>query len=76
MNELSLFTGAGGGVLASILLEHRIVGYVEYDDYCQKIIKQRIRDGIYDDAPVFGDIRRFSGTPFRGVVDIVTAGFP
>ena len=76
MLELSLFTGAGGGVLASILLGHRIVGYVEYDKYCQQIIRQRIRDGIYDDAPVFGDIRSFDGTPFRGVVDCVTAGFP
>lgn len=63
-------------MLASILLGHRIVGYVEYDEYCRKIIRQRIIDGIYHDAPVFGDIRRFDGTPFRGVVDCVTAGFP
>ena len=76
VNELSLFTGAGGGVLASILLGWHTVGYVEYDDYCQKIIRQRIKDGIYDDAPIFGDIKGFDGKPWRGVVDCVTAGFP
>lgn len=51
MNELSLFTGAGGGVLASNLLGWTTIGYVEYDDYCQRVIAQRIKDGIFDEAP-------------------------
>ena len=63
-------------MLASILLGHRIVGYVEYDEYCQKVIRQRIRDGIYDDAPIFGDIRRFDGRRFAGCVDVISGGFP
>lgn len=42
MRELSLFTGAGGGLLGSHLLGWTPVGYVEYDDYCQRIIAQRI----------------------------------
>ncbi len=29
MRELALFVGAGGGILGSILLGHRIVGAVE-----------------------------------------------
>jgi site-specific DNA-cytosine methylase len=60
MNELSLFTGAGGGVYGTKLLGHRIVGYVEWDKYCQQVISARIRDGIFDDAPIFGDIRAFT----------------
>ena len=32
MNELSLFTGAGGGLLGTHLLGWKPVGYVEYDD--------------------------------------------
>lgn len=76
MNELSLFTGAGGGILASILLGWNTIGYVEYDEYCKQIIRQRIRDGIYDDAPVFGDIREFDGRRFAGCVDVITSGFP
>lgn len=76
IKELSLFTGAGGGVYASKLLGHTIVGYVEYNDYCQKIIKQRIDDGIFDNAPIYGDIREFDGTPYCGTVDLVSGGFP
>ena len=57
VNELSLFTGGGGGVWASKLLGHRVVGYVEWEPYCQRIIAQRIEDGIFDDAPIIDDVR-------------------
>lgn len=80
MNELSLFTGAGGGVLGSILLGHRTIGYVENDEYCQKVLRQRINDGILDEAPIFGDIKAFNSERFaesyQGLVDIVSGGFP
>lgn len=80
MRELSLFSGAGGGVLGSKLLGHRIIGYVEFDAYCQEILKQRIADGILDAAPIFGDIRKFISegyaADYKGMVDIITAGFP
>lgn len=74
--ELSLFTGAGGGVYASTLLGHKIVGYVEQNEYCQEIIKQRIADGVFNDAPIFGDIREFDGTRYENSVDIISGGFP
>ena len=80
MRELSLFTGAGGGVLGSLLLGHQIIGAVEIDEYCQRVLAQRQRDGILDKFPIFTDIRLFisSGCAklYRGVTDIVTAGFP
>lgn len=79
MRELSLFSGGGGGVYGSKLLGWKTIGYVEYDDYCQRIIAQRIRDGIFDSAPIFGDIRTFAAlhaSSYRGLVDVVTAGFP
>ena len=81
MRELSLFSGAGGGLLATKwLLGWRTLGYVEIDDYCQKIIAARIRDDLLDDAPIFGDIRTFIregfASGYRGMVDIVSAGFP
>jgi DNA (cytosine-5)-methyltransferase 1 len=80
MNELSLFSGAGGGLLGTKLLGFRCVGYVENDAYCQAVLKARIQDGVLDDAPIFGDIRDFlrSGAAecYRGVADVVTAGFP
>ena len=77
MNELSLFSGAGGGLLASRwLLGHRIVGYVEKEWYRAKSIHARIEDGLLDDAPIRGDIRYFDGTTLRGAVDVISAGFP
>ena len=76
LRELSLFSGAGGGILASTLLGWKTLGYVEWDKYCQDIIKARIADGIFPDAPIFGDIRSFSGTPWRGHIDVISAGFP
>lgn len=80
MNELSLFSGAGGGLLGSKLLGWRCVGYVENEDYCQRVIAQRIKDGILDEAPIFSDIRAFIGEgyadSYQGMVDVITAGFP
>lgn len=80
MNELSLFSGAGGGLLGTMLLGFRPIGYVEIDDYCQRVLAARIRDGILPDAPIFGDIKAFidSGCAglYRGLTDVITAGFP
>ena len=81
MNELSLFSGAGGGLLASKhLLGWKTIGYVEIDDYCQRVIAQRIKDGFLGEAPIFGDIGTFISEgyseSYKGMVDVITAGFP
>jgi DNA (cytosine-5)-methyltransferase 1 len=80
VNELSLFTGAGGGVLGTKLLGWKSVGYVEWDKYCQQVLAQRIEDGFLDEAPIFGDIDHFiesgASKKYQGFVDVVTAGFP
>lgn len=80
MNELSLFSGAGGGVLGSKILGWKTLGYVEWESYCQKVIAQRIKDGIFDEAPIFGDIKTFVSEgyarSYRGMVDVVSGGFP
>ena len=80
MNELSLFSGAGGGLLGTKLLGWKHIGYVEFNEYCQKIIRQRIEDGILDEAPIFSDIRAFIdqgyAEAYQGMVDVITAGFP
>ena len=81
MKELSLFSGAGGGLLGTHhLLGWQTIGYVEYDDYCQRVIAQRIKDGLLSSAPIFGDIRTFISEGcaglYRGVTDVISAGFP
>jgi DNA (cytosine-5)-methyltransferase 1 len=80
MRELSLFTGAGGGVLGSKLLGWNTIGYVEWDTYCQKVIAARIADGHLPAAPIFGDVREFvlsgAAAEYRGIADVVSGGFP
>ncbi len=78
MNELSLFSGYAGLSLGLRLtrLDIQTVAYMEIDPYCQKVLKARIQDGYLDDAPIFPDIRAFNGEQCRGLVDIITAGFP
>ena len=81
MNELSLFSGSGGGVLAtSHLLNWRTVGYVEFNPYCQQVLAQRIKDELLDFAPIFGDVRAFIdqgyADVYKGMVGVVSAGFP
>lgn len=80
MRELSLFTGAGGGLLGTHLLGWTPIGYVEINEYCQNVIRARIDDGILPVAPIFTDVREFvqsgAARQYRGFADVVTAGFP
>lgn len=76
MNELALFAGAGGGILGSILLGHRIVCAVEIEPYCREVLLRRQGDGVLPLFPVWDDISSFDGSPWRGAVDLVSAGFP
>lgn len=76
MNELHLFAGAGGGILAGQLRGNRCVGAVEWDPYAQAVLVARQNDGTFPPFPIWDDVRTFDGRPFRGVVDIVAGGFP
>lgn len=80
MRELSLYSGVGGGLLGTHLLGWECVGYVEWNDYCQRVLRQRIIDGALPCAPIFGDVRAFIddgyAAAYQGLVDVVTGGFP
>lgn len=79
MKELSLFTGMGGGIYGSMILGWETVAYVEQDEYCQKVIAQRIKDGWFDNGEVYSDIAEFNRTDahkYTGQIDILTGGFP
>ena len=78
---ISLFSGIGGSDLAFkyLLKGFRCVGYVEFEKYCQDVLCQRIEDGLFDEAPIFGDIRAFNrkyASVYKGMVSLITAGFP
>ena len=76
LRELALFAGAGGGILGGKLLGWRTVCAVEYDAYAASVLVARQNDGILEPFPVWNDVRTFDGEPWRGVVDVVSGGFP
>ena len=76
MNELALFAGAGGGLLASRLLGWRTVCAVEIDAYARKSLFARQRDGMLERFPIWDDIKTFDGKQWRNSVEVVSGGFP
>ncbi|WJU40445.1 DNA cytosine methyltransferase [Klebsiella pneumoniae] len=76
VNELALFAGAGGGILGGHLLGWRTVCAVECDAYAAQVLAQRQNDRILKPFPIWSDVCSFDGKPWRGIVDIVSGGFP
>jgi DNA (cytosine-5)-methyltransferase 1 len=76
MNELALFAGAGGSILAGRLLGWRTVCAVEINPYCREILLRRQEEKILEPFPIWDDVRTFDGRPWRGKVDVVTCGDP
>jgi DNA (cytosine-5)-methyltransferase 1 len=76
LNELALFAGAGGGILGGKLLGWRTVCAVECDPYAASVLVARQNDGILAPFPIWDDVRTFDGRPWRGIVDVVSGGFP
>lgn len=76
MNELHLFSGVGGGILAGQLIGHRTVCAVEWEPYAQAVLVARQNDGSLPPFPIWDNVQTFDGKPWRGIVDIVCGGFP
>jgi len=76
MNELALFAGSGGGILGGHLLGWRTVCAVERDAYSAQVLAQRQNDGALETFPIWSDVCSFDGRPWRGLVDVVSGGFP
>ena len=76
MNELALFAGAGGGILGGHLLGWRTVCAVEWEPYPASVLCARQNDGLLPPFPIWDDIQTFDGHPWRGIVDVVSGGFP
>ncbi|NBB09569.1 DNA cytosine methyltransferase [Pseudomonas sp. SLFW] len=76
MHELAIFAGAGGGILGGHLLGWRTVCAVERDAYAAQVLAQRQNDRALPAFPIWSDVRSFDGRPWRGLVDLVSGGFP
>lgn len=78
VNVLSLCSG-GAGLDAGLELAveaARVVCWVEWEAFAVAELVRRMETGELDAAPCWTDLRTFDCAPWRGVVDIVTAGFP
>ena len=75
---LSLCSGAGGLDLglAIAIPGYRAVGHVERETYAAATLVARMEDASMDQAVVWDDVATFDGRPWRGAVDIITAGYP
>ena len=76
MNELALFAGAGGGILGGKLLGWRTVCAVEWEPYAACVLAARQNDGLLPPFPIWDDVQTFDGNPWKGIVDVVSGGFP
>ncbi|MCA3642504.1 MAG: DNA cytosine methyltransferase, partial [Methylobacterium sp.] len=75
---LSLCSGAGGLDLglAIAIPGYRAVGHVERETFAAATLVARMEDASLDQAVIWDDVATFDGHPWRGAVDIVTAGYP
>jgi len=74
---MHLFAGAGGGLLADLILGHEPVCAVEWDAYACQVLRERAADGWFPGLHVHeGDVRLFDPSDYTGRVDCIHAGFP
>jgi DNA (cytosine-5)-methyltransferase 1 len=75
---LSLCSGAGGLELALHIADpaYRTVCFVEREAFAAAALVARMDDASLDRAPIWNDVASFDGRPWRGLVDILTAGYP
>jgi DNA (cytosine-5)-methyltransferase 1 len=73
-----LFSGAGGDILAGLILGHEPVLAVEHSKFCCDVLRERKEDGWLPSTLeiVDGDIRTVDFSRWKGRVDQISAGFP
>lgn len=74
---MHLFAGAGGGLLADLILGHTPVVAVEWEPYPCRVLRERAAEGWFPELVVWeGDVRDFDPSEYKGRVDCIHAGFP
>lgn len=77
LNGLDICAGSGiGSACFEALGLCRTVCYIEIDDYCQRLLQQRMSDGWINNAPIWDDLKTFDGKPWSGLVDFMFGGIP
>lgn len=78
INHISLCAGYGGIDLGlrRILPSLRNLAYCEIEIFPICNLVSKIESGQLDEAPIFTNLKTFNAKPFRGMVDILSGGFP
>ncbi|MGE4281999.1 MAG: DNA cytosine methyltransferase [Magnetospirillum sp.] len=78
LNAIALCAGGGGLELALRIAEprYRCVCFVEQEARAAATLVARMADQALDQAPAWDDLKSFDGHPWRGVVDLLSAGYP
>ena len=77
LNGLDICAGSGiGSATFEALGLCKTVCYVEINNYCQRLLQQRMADGWINDAPIWDDLRTFDGREWAGKVDFMFGGIP
>lgn len=79
INGLSLCTGIGGlelGLKIALGDGYRTICYCERESFAASVLVARMEDQTLDQAPIWDDVASFHAVPWRGAVDIITAGYP
>ena len=77
MRTMHLFAGAGGGLLADLILGHTPVAAVEWEPYACQVLRDRAADGWFPELSVYeGDVRLFNPSEYAGRIHTLHAGFP
>lgn len=76
IREFHLFAGIGGGIYGGILLGHKCCAGVEISEFCQKVLRQRQKDGWMEKFPIYNDVTTIKGKTFKDSFDILCGGFP
>ena len=78
IHHLSLCAGIGGIDLGlrRVVGNIRTVAMVEREAFCCANLVKAMEEGELDPCPIYADLLRFPWQKYRGVVDIVSGGFP
>ena len=74
--ELCAGYGGIGKGIERVIENVRVVAYVEIEAFPVANLVQKMEEGLLPQAPIWTNLKTFDAKPFRGMVDIVTGGFP
>jgi DNA (cytosine-5)-methyltransferase 1 len=78
INHLSLCAGVGGidiG-LRKVVKGLRTLAMVEREAFSISVLESKMEEGALDKCPIYPDLLRFPWERYRGLLDIVSGGFP